>query len=146
MAVRTDGTVLWRQPSGLAADSAAGASGLPPFSFGINYDPIGDALIADTSDGYLYVLDRRTGAPLAAPYKLPGEKAPPATFQRLTPPLLTMVNADLKPLIHGASTSFGWNELVDLLLRGNRVKKNFFPARPGTAGCGCRDALTRRTA
>jgi len=78
LAVRTDGTVVWDQPTGLPGP----ATGV----FGVNYHAHADAIIGLSRDGWLYAVDRRTGlSVLPAPFQLPGEPAPlgpPAT----TPP------------------------------------------------------------
>ena len=87
MAVETDGTVLWRVPTGLNAPAE------DPFalSFGLNYHPGADALVAITRDGFLYALDRRTGAPLLqTPFQLPGEKSatPDVWYMKILLPLI----------------------------------------------------------
>jgi len=75
LAVRTDGTLVWDQPTGLPGP----ATGV----FGVNYHAQADAIVGLSRDGWIYAVDRRTGVSvLPAPFQLPGEPAPlgpPAT-------------------------------------------------------------------
>jgi hypothetical protein len=79
LAVRTDGTTVWDVPTGLTR-------GPDPLGNGVlrlNYLPALDALVGLTVDGFVYVLDRSTGAPrLAAPFQLPGERSPAVRRRR----------------------------------------------------------------
>jgi outer membrane protein assembly factor BamB len=69
LAVRTDGGIVWDQPTGLG--------GAPTSVFGVNYHPGADAIVGLTRDGWVYAVDRRTGTSvLTAPFQLPGEPAP----------------------------------------------------------------------
>jgi len=74
LAVRTDGTIVWDVPTGLTRGSAAAIEYL---ASGVNYLPAADAIVGLTGDGYIFLLDRETGARLlATPYQLPGQRSP----------------------------------------------------------------------
>jgi outer membrane protein assembly factor BamB len=133
IAVRTDGTIVWRKPSGLVAGGPVADDPGAYTVFGINYDPVGDVLVADTGDGHLYALDRRTGNQvLAAPFTLPGAKSPPATIAPIPPSLLAMIDAELHPLFAGAPPTLGFESLVQVLLGGGTKVANFFSIDPWT--------------
>ncbi|HUT52682.1 MAG TPA: PQQ-binding-like beta-propeller repeat protein [bacterium] len=78
LAVHTDGTILWDVRTGLP-DPLPEDKSIGIHCFGLNYHPQLDALIGVPGDGHVYLLDRKTGKPLLAkPYRVPGEKSPPA--------------------------------------------------------------------
>lgn len=73
VAVNTDGTIEWDVATGLAAPTPT----IDNLVLGINYLPTIDGLVGLTADGFIFAVDRVTGAPLlAAPFQLPGEKSP----------------------------------------------------------------------
>ena len=81
VALRTDGTILWRQASGVAVPDPTEPIGQHDIGeyiqFGPNYHPAADAIFTVTGDGIVTGYDRRTGALiLEAPYSLPGEPSP----------------------------------------------------------------------
>ena len=82
IAVETDGTIVWDRPTGLTGDA-------PTAVLGVQYVPSADAIVAVTSDGLIYALDRATGDRLLdAPFSLPGSRAP---FTAIGPPLPPVV-------------------------------------------------------
>lgn len=117
-ALNADGTVVWDLPTGLS-------SAEPQFSFGINYAPTIDAVVGLMSDGFVYALDRRTGAPvLNAPFQLPGEKSPPGSAGGLPPAVAQCVAQDLARFLDMSKTSFAQ---IFETLQGNNVEvANFF--------------------
>lgn len=118
IATRTDGTTVWDAPTGLGPASAADQSPI-----GLAYVPNADAIVGLARDGHVFLLDRRTGAPLLAPLQLPGEPTPPAA-SAVTPALAAAVNERLAPLI-AFPPGFGVAELIQVLLGGNsRVANN----------------------
>ena len=123
LAVRTDGTLVWDVPTGLG--------GTPRGVFGVNYHPGADAIVGLTQDGYIYALDRRTGAPvLAAPFQLPGVPAPPGPPLAAPAVLLTCVQGQLESLADLNGTTI--SQVVDVLL-GNGVEvANYFSIDPVT--------------
>ena len=72
IAVRTDGTPVWDVPTGLGAATAADQSPI-----GLAWVPNADAIVGLTRDGFVFLLDRRTGAPL-----LPRPCSCPASARR----------------------------------------------------------------
>ena len=71
--MRTDGTTVWDVPTGLGEATAA-----EPSPIGLAWVPNADAIVGLTRDGFVFLHDRRSGAPLlAAPLQLPGERTPP---------------------------------------------------------------------
>ena len=123
IATRTDGTPVWDVPTGLGAASAADQSPI-----GLAYTPNADAIVGLTRDGFVFLLDRRTGAPLFAPLALPGQPTPPATTMT-TPALADAVNALLQPLV-AFPPGFGVNELIQVLLGGNSKVANNLSVDP----------------
>lgn len=123
LAVRTNGDVVWDQPTGL--------TGTPTIVFGVNYHAGADALFGLTRDGYLYAVDRRTGVSiLPAPYQLPGDATPP------TPPSTVpqFVLDCTENLLHGLTTLGGRSiaEVIGILL-GNGVEvANYFSIDPAS--------------
>lgn len=123
LAVRTDGSVVW--------DVATGLAGTPLGVFGVNYHPAADAIVGLSRDGWIYALDRRTGAPvLTAPFQLPGEPSPPGPPLASPPTVTACAEAEL-----GALTDLGGitlAQVIDILL-GNGVEvANYFSIDPTT--------------
>lgn len=80
IALKTDGTIIWDVPTGLAKVANEGLVS-EQHSFGVNYHLQLDAIVAVMGDGSLYALDRKTGKQLLAkPYVLPGDKVPVSNF------------------------------------------------------------------
>ena len=59
--------------------------------------PNADAVVGLTRNGFVFLLDRRTGAPIADLFELPGEHTPPASTS-IPPGLAAMVDELLRPL------------------------------------------------
>jgi hypothetical protein len=118
LAVRTDGTVVWDVPTGIPGPIQGGG-------FGANYHPGADAIIGLTRDGFIYALDRRSGAPrLAAPFQLPGEKAPPGPPSSTPPAVVACAQEQIEQFfdLGGAPITL----VIDVLL-GNGVEvANYF--------------------
>jgi outer membrane protein assembly factor BamB len=76
MALRPDGSVIWRLPTGLAAPARRPGERDMTHVWGMNHQRQADAVVGVTMDGWVFALDRRTGAPLLrAPVRLPGAPA-----------------------------------------------------------------------
>ncbi|MDH3202069.1 MAG: hypothetical protein OEM15_14355 [Myxococcales bacterium] len=121
LAVKTDGTVIWDVPTGLPSENAA-------YTFGINYQPQHDALIVNTQDGFLYALDRKTGAQLLSePFQLPGEPSPPGFVNQ--PPALQLCAAQKFTELLNVDAA-GLQVLIDVLLGNNIEVANFFSIEP----------------
>jgi hypothetical protein len=124
IAVRPDGTVVWDQPTGVPIDP-------DPFQnldTGTNYVPSADALVGLTKSGYLYVLDRRTGAQLAAPVNLPGVRTPPGV-PTLPPAVIALATAKLTQTVDLPAGS-DIQTFIDVLLGNDAEVANFFSVDP----------------
>lgn len=118
VAVRPDGTLVWSAPSGLGPSAAATQVGL-----GIAWVPNADAIVGLTRDGWVFLLDRRTGAPLLeAPYQLPGEPTPPTVLD-IPAPVLASAQTLLEPLIDFSGTN-GLVDMMNVLLGGDSEVAN----------------------
>jgi outer membrane protein assembly factor BamB len=94
IALKTDGTIIWDVPTGLAKVADEGLLS-EQHSFGVNYHLQLDAIIAVMGDGSLYALDRKTGKQLLAkPYVLPGDQVPVSNFS-LPKKILAKADADI---------------------------------------------------
>jgi len=126
LAVRTDGSTVWDAPTGLPPSSAADAA-----SIGIAWVPNADAIVGITRDGFVTLVDRRTGAQvLSAPYELPGEVTPP-TGRVIAPAVLASAEALLAPLIDFPD-GFSLGDLVEVLLGGSSKVANNLSVDPRT--------------
>lgn len=118
VAVRPDGSLVWSAPSGLGASASATQVGL-----GIAWVPNADAIVGLTRDGWVFLLDRRTGAPLLdAPYQLPGETTPPTVLD-IPAPVLASAQTLLEPLIDFSGTN-GLVDMMNVLLGGDSEVAN----------------------
>lgn len=123
IATRTDGTPVLNVPTGLGPAQAADQSPI-----GLAYVPGADAIVGLTRDGFIVLLDRRTGAPLVAPVLLPGAPTPPQPTS-FTPELAAQVDQLLQPLV-AFPAGFGVTELVQVLLGGNSKVANNLSVDP----------------
>jgi len=127
LAVRTDGRIVWDVPTGLALTGELRNDAVT----GINYHPQLDAIAGLSADGHLYLLDRKTGAPRAAPFLLPGARSPAGAGPTLPRLLLAAIQAELSPLVD-FPTPDTFAQLMDAIL-GNGVKvSNSFAIDPHT--------------
>lgn len=118
VAVRPDGTVLWDAPTGLGPATTPAQVAL-----GLAWVPNADAIVGLTRDGWVFLLDRRTGAPLLpAPLQLPGERTPdnPMTIPES---VLASAEALLQPLVNFAGTG-GLATVINVLLGGGSEVAN----------------------
>lgn len=127
LAATTGGATLWDVPTGLppVADDDF------PAVFGANYLPQWDAIVGLSRNGYLFALDRETGAPIAAPFSLPGEPSP-ARASTFPAALVERAYAELAPLLAGAPPGFTAGDLFRVLLGGATEVANFFAVDPST--------------
>jgi outer membrane protein assembly factor BamB len=123
LAVRQDGSIVW--------DVATGLPGGPAGVFGVNHHPGADAIVGLAGNGWIYALDRRTGAPiLTAPFQLPGTVSPPGIPLAAPPAVQACASAELATLADTGGRPI--QEIVDVLL-GNGVEvANYFSIAPNT--------------
>src|SRR5262245_10272798 len=125
LAVRTDGTPVWDVPTGLGPATAAYQSPI-----GLAWVPNADAIVGLTRDGFVLLLDRRTGTPLLAPVQLPGERTPPVPSS-IPPTLAATVDVLLQPLV-AFPTGSGVLPLINVLLGGDSEVANNLSVDPRT--------------
>jgi outer membrane protein assembly factor BamB len=124
LAVRTGGTTMWNVPTGLGPSTGADQAGI-----GLAWVPNADAIVGLTRDGFVFLLDRRTGEQLLpAPVQLPGERTPPRT-STIPPSLADLVDELLEPLV-AFPAEFGVLDLIDVLLGGNSEVANNLSVDP----------------
>ena len=105
-------------PTGLGAATTPAQSAI-----GLAWVPNADAIVGLTRDGFVFLLDRRTGAPLLpAPVQLPGERTP---RRPMTIPATVLASAEalLQPLVNFAGTG-GLATVIDVLLGGSSEVAN----------------------
>ena len=118
VAVRTDGSPVWSAPTGLGASTSA-----TQVALGIAWVPNADAIVGLTRDGWVFLLDRRTGAPLlSTPYQLPGERTPPTTLD-IPASVLAAAQTLLEPLVDFSGTA-GLGDVLNVLLGGDSEVAN----------------------
>ena len=128
IAVRTDGTTVWDVPTGLGAATAPDQSPI-----GLAWVPNADAIVGLTRDGFVFLLDRRTGAPLlSAPCSCPGERTPPDRPRHRPAPSLAAVDALLAPLVAFPDRLRRRATSIDVLLGGNSEVANNLSVDPRT--------------
>ena len=126
LAVKPDGTIVWDVTTGLTLGIDMFDNGL----IGLNYHSGIDALVGLTVDGFVYVLDRATGAQLlASPYQLPGEVSPDIV-SALPPAVLAAAEDAWQVLVNAPDGSF--DQFVNLLLGQNVKVANMFSVDPNT--------------
>jgi outer membrane protein assembly factor BamB len=118
LAVRTDGTVAWETATGLGDATVSYESPI-----GLAWVPNADAIVGLTRDGYVFLLDRRTGTPLLPePLQLPGERTPSVELD-IPPAVAADVDALLRPLVNFSQGS-GVVPLIEVLLGGDSEVAN----------------------
>src|SRR5262245_3568487 len=118
LAVRTDGTTVWSVPTGLGPVTTSDQGPI-----GLSWVPNADSIVALMRDGFVVLLDRRTGAPvLPAPLLLPGERTPPRP-STIPASLAATVSALLQPLAAFPS-GFDVLDLINVLLGGDSQVAN----------------------
>lgn len=124
LALRTDGTIVWDQPTGLP--------GTPTGVFGVNYHPGADAIVGLARDGWIYAVDRRTGVSvLSAPFQLPGEPSPPRPPSTTPPSVTACAQAELSQLTNLGDITI--DQLVGVLQGSGSEVANYFSI-DGTTG------------
>lgn len=127
IAVRADGTLLWDVPTGLALDPLRRNNSV----LGTNYLPTADAIVGLSRDGWIFAVDRRTGAPiLNAPFQLPGERTPLGP-PIAAPPAVVTAAEDLLQTLADVPDG-GLPDLIQVLLGNDSEVANLFSVDPRT--------------
>ena len=118
IAIRPDGAIVWSAPSGLGASTSP-----TQVALGLAWVPNADAIVGLTRDGWVFLLDRRTGVPLLPePYQLPGERTPPNALD-IPPTVLAAAQALLEPLVDFSGAA-GLGDVINVLLGGDSEVAN----------------------
>ncbi len=128
LAVRPDASIVWDVPTGLTLSGILKQDTVT----GINYLPQADAIVALTTNGHLYALDRETGDPLlAAPYSLPGEPSGEGAGLALPQNIIDAVDAEITQLVNFPPGTVFEDFLASIL--GNEIEvSNSFSIDPNT--------------
>lgn len=126
VALKTDGTILWDVETGLPDIDLADPQP-SQHSYGINYHMHSDTLIAAMADGYVYVLDRKTGRQLLdEPFMMPGARTKLTNFS-LPANVAAKANEDIAHMV-GQSEMDG--DPINAVLHGTagelQKNSNFF--------------------
>lgn len=133
MAIRPDGTIIWRQPTGLTLPPIVEGEYSQDHSFGFNYHPETDSLVGVTIQADIFAFDRRTGAMVAPPTKVPGA---PAVAETGGPNAVIVELADRKTddvfgVVPGNISFFSL--ILEVIFGGGAVVTNYFAIDPNTS-------------
>lgn len=125
IAVTPDGKILWDVKTGLPP-LKPDEDPIYSHCFGLNYSPKTDAVIGETGAGYIYALDRKTGATLLAePYLVPGEKSPRAKTTRIPKKLGKRIAKEMS-IFSDENSSGGASSLIQTIMGGGKKVANYF--------------------
>jgi outer membrane protein assembly factor BamB len=132
MALRPDGSVVWKRPTGLQLPERAPGERDYTHVWGMNYHPQADAVFGVTMDGYVYAHDRKTGAPLLAePFQLPG--APAAIVSRPPAWISGPANRETDAVFGRTIDDRGlFTAIVDVILGSDFRIANFYGIDPNS--------------
>lgn len=132
MALRPDGTEIWRTPTGLELPPIVEGERSPTHSFGFNYHPPTDALVGLTNGADIFAFDRATGDLVGPPTKVPG--APAAMTDAGLPQFIVDQSDALTDEVFGqlpGGLSF-FSVIVDVIFGGGSIVTNYFAIDPNT--------------
>ena len=132
MALRSDGSAIWSVPTGLTPPPRAPGERDQTHVWGMSYHPPADALFGVTMDGFVFVLDRKTGAPLLRePFRLPG--APAAASGEVPAWLAKRANRETDAAFGATADGVGlFTSILDTVFgRGVRIA-NFYAIDPAS--------------
>lgn len=133
MAIRPSGDIIWRQPTGLTLPPIVEGEYSQDHSFGFNYHPETDSLVGVTIQADIFAFDRRTGAVVASPTKVPGA---PAVAETGGPNQVIVALADRKTddvfgVVPGNISFFSL--ILEVIFGGGAVVTNYFAIDPNTS-------------
>lgn len=132
MAIRTDGTIIWKSPTGLNVPEIRPGERPQSHSYAFNYHPQQDALIGVTSDGKVFAFSRLTGKEVAPLIQLSGAPAIselpaiPARVKNASDALTDEVFGELP-----GGLSF-YSAIVEVIFGGGDQVTNFFGIDPNS--------------
>ncbi|MGB5350549.1 MAG: hypothetical protein WBN10_13175 [Polyangiales bacterium] len=132
MALRPDGTEIWRVDTGLDVPEPVPGQRSTTHSFGFNYHSRTDSLIGLTLDGLLLAFDRLTGEQIPSMAQVPG--SPAVSEVPMLPQFVIDASNDLTDAIFGTTPSglSFFSLIVDVIFGGGSVVTNFFAIDPNT--------------
>jgi len=132
MALRPDGTEIWRVDTGLEVPEPVPGVRSTTHSFGFNYHPQTDSLVGLTLDGVLLAFDRLTGEQIPSKGQVPG--SPAVSEVPMLPPFVVDASNDLTDAVFGTTPSglSFFSLIIEVIFGGGSVVTNFFAIDPNT--------------
>ena len=130
MALRPDGSTIWRVDTGLTLPPVVPGVRETTHSFGFNYHPATDSLIALMMGGEIFAFDRRTGASVAPMGQIPG--SPAVSEENPLPPAIVEASDALTDEVFGKTPSglSFYSLIVDVIFGGGSIVTNYFGIDP----------------
>jgi outer membrane protein assembly factor BamB len=131
LAIRPDGTIVWEAPTGLTLPPVVQGERSTTHSFGFNYHPQTDSVVALMMGGEILAFDRTTGDPVAAG-QVPG--SPAVSEPNALPPNVIEASDALTDAEFGKTPSgmSFFSTIVDVIFGGGSVITNYFAIDPNT--------------
>lgn len=133
MAIKPDGTILWKEATGLDLPDVIPGVRTPAHSFGFNYHPRTDSVVGVTIAGDIFAFDRATGDEVAPLAKVPG--APAVSTDIGLPDFVVEASNMLTDDVFGKTPSGAsfYETIVDVIFGGGSIVTNFFAIDPNTS-------------
>ena len=133
MAIKPDGTILWRKPTGLTLPDVIPGVRTPAHSFGFNYHPRTDSLVGVTIGGDIFAFDRKNGEVTAPLGKVPGD---PAVSNDIgLPDFVVNASNAITDAVFGKTPSGAsfYETIVDVIFGGGSIVTNYFAIDQNTS-------------
>jgi hypothetical protein len=132
MALKPDRTEIWRRSTGLILPEVMEGVRSTTHSFGFNYHPQTDSLVAVMMSGEILAFDRATGDEVAPAGQIPGSPGV-SESTNLPQPIIDQSN-DLTDAVFGTTPSglSFFSLIVDVIFGGGSVVTNYFAIDPNT--------------
>lgn len=133
MALRPDSTETWRVPTGLILPPVVEGERSTTHSFGFNYHPQSDSLVALTIGGKILAFDRATGTSSAPTAQIPG--SPAVSGESGLPAFVVEASDALTDAVFGKTPSglSFFSVIVDVIFGGGSIVTNYFAIDPNTS-------------
>ena len=134
MAIKPDGTILWRKSTGLTAPpTLEPGERSPAHSFGFNYHPRTDSLVGVTIEGVMFAYRRTNGEMIAPLGQVPGAPAVSNDIG-LPQPVIDLSNAETDKVFGKTPSGASFYEtIVDVIFGGGAIVTNFFAIDQNTS-------------
>ena len=132
MALRPDRSEIWRVRTGLTLPDVVEGERSTTHSFGFNYHPQSDSVIALMMNGEIIAFDRATGATKGPIGQIPG--APAASVENPFPQFVIDASNALTDEVFGQTPSglSFWSVIIDVIFGGGSLVTNYFAIDPNT--------------